>query len=77
MFWFPIGKERWLVKRWRRWIGGGRENKEKERRTNRKGERRKSQAIKWMEGNYLGGVSKLRFDFKIIMKMYIKYLGTS
>ena len=77
MFWFPIGKERWLVKRWRRWIGGGREHKEKERRTNRKGERRKSQAIKWMEGNYLGGVSKLRFDFKIIMNMYIKYLGTS
>ena len=29
-----------------------------------------------MEGNYLGGVSKLRFDFKI-MNMYIKYLGTS
>lgn len=30
-----------------------------------------------MEGNYLGGVRKLRFDFKIIMNMYIKYLGTS
>ena len=29
-----------------------------------------------MEGKYLGGVSKLRFDFKI-RNMYIKYLGTS